>query len=104
MSADSVANRPGGDDVVPNVGRGFGGHIAKTIRESTPWWPTPPAPAAQSPNVVMILLDDMGFSDFGCFGGEIATPAVDRATDGAPARFRASSDRTPETPGRPRTA
>ncbi len=30
------------------------------------------------PNVVMILADDMGFSDVGCYGGEIHTPNVDR--------------------------
>lgn len=36
-----------------------------------------PAPA-QRPNVVFILLDDAGFSDFGAYGGEIATPNIDR--------------------------
>jgi len=30
------------------------------------------------PNVIIILVDDMGYSDLGCFGGEIATPNVDR--------------------------
>lgn len=30
------------------------------------------------PNLVIILADDMGFSDPGCFGGEIATPTIDR--------------------------
>jgi len=35
------------------------------------------------PNVLIILADDMGYSDSGCFGGEIATPAIDRlAKDG----------------------
>jgi len=32
---------------------------------------------AQRPNVVIILADDMGFSDAGCYGGEIATPNLD---------------------------
>jgi arylsulfatase len=35
------------------------------------------APAA-SPDVIVILLDDLGFSDFGCFGAEIPTPSIDR--------------------------
>lgn len=35
------------------------------------------------PNIVLILLDDVGYSDYGCFGGEIATPHIDRlAQDG----------------------
>jgi len=34
------------------------------------------APAAR-PNIVLIMSDDMGFSDIGCYGGEIATPNLD---------------------------
>ena len=35
------------------------------------------------PNVILILADDLGFSDLGCYGGEIATPNMDRlAADG----------------------
>ena len=39
--------------------------------------------AATRPNIVLIMSDDMGFSDIGCFGGEIATPNLDGlAADG----------------------
>jgi arylsulfatase A-like enzyme len=34
------------------------------------------------PNVVLILVDDMGFSDIGCYGGEIRTPNLDRLAKG----------------------
>ena len=33
---------------------------------------------AESPNIVLILLDDVGYSDYGCFGGEIETPHIDQ--------------------------
>ena len=33
--------------------------------------------AAEQPNIVLIMSDDMGFSDIGCYGGEIETPHLD---------------------------
>ena len=35
------------------------------------------ASAADKPNILLILADDLGFSDTGCYGGEIATPHLD---------------------------
>src|SRR6266545_4752340 len=39
-------------------------------------------PAARQPNIVIILADDMGFSDIGCYGSEIATPNLDALAAG----------------------
>jgi len=42
-----------------------------------------PADAAARPNVVFIMADDMGYSDAGCYGGEVGTPNLDQlAADG----------------------
>lgn len=55
----------------------FKGRIGRTWKESSPWWhPEPTAPAG-APNVVFIVLDDVGYSDLGCYGSEIATPRMD---------------------------
>lgn len=56
----------------------FQGTIGRTFADSTPHWPDPVRAAEGAPNVVYVLYDDLGFSDFGCFGSEIETPTVDR--------------------------
>ncbi len=49
-------------------------------------WTMPTVPVlAQSsrrPNILLIMSDDMGFSDIGCYGGEIGTPNLDRLAAG----------------------
>jgi arylsulfatase len=60
----------------------FHGVVGRTWRESTPWSPAPARPPATAPNVLFIVLDDVGFSDLGCYGSEIATPAMDRLAAG----------------------
>ena len=54
----------------------FGGTIGTTLADSEPWWPS--REVAKRPNVLVVLLDDVGFSDLGCFGSPIATPTIDR--------------------------
>jgi arylsulfatase len=38
--------------------------------------------AAERPNILVILVDDMGFSDLGCYGSEIPTPNLDALAAG----------------------
>lgn len=45
-------------------------------------WHFPAAAAPAKPNLIYILSDDMGFSDLGCYGGEIATPNLDALAAG----------------------
>lgn len=40
------------------------------------------APAERLPNVLVVLVDDLGYSDLGCYGGEIPTPNIDRLAAG----------------------
>jgi arylsulfatase len=41
-----------------------------------------PAHAADKPNIILIMADDMGYSDLGCYGSEIRTPNLDRLAAG----------------------
>ena len=54
----------------------FGGTIGKTIADSKPWWPAPGTPPQGAPNILVVLFDDVGFSDFGCYGSKIRTPTI----------------------------
>ena len=51
--------------------------IGLTRESSRPWYAPQPARREHGPNVVVVYMDDMGWSDPGCFGGEIDTPHLD---------------------------
>ena len=48
-----------------------------SIADSVPGDYSLPHPGADAPNVVVIVLDDLGFAQLGCFGSDIATPTID---------------------------
>jgi hypothetical protein len=61
----------------------FNGKIARSYEESEEWWPEPVRPHPDAPNVIVFLLDDVGFAQMSRrFGGLIDTPNIDRLADG----------------------
>lgn len=60
----------------------FGGRIGRTWRDSVAWWPEAATAPAGSPNILFIVLDDVGYSDLGCYGSEIETPRMDALAAG----------------------
>ena len=61
----------------------FEGTIGTTVADSEAWFDDPPHPGADAPDVVVVLLDDTGFAQFGCYGSDIDTPNIDAlAADG----------------------
>ena len=61
---------------------GFEGTVGKIFSTSEPHWPQPPTAPAGAPNVIVMMADDLGYSDLGCYGSEIDTPELDRLAAG----------------------
>jgi arylsulfatase A-like enzyme len=59
----------------------FQGVVGATYKKSKPDWPKVPTPPAGAPNVVVILLDDVGFGQVSTFGGPVPTPELDKLAD-----------------------
>jgi arylsulfatase len=56
--------------------------IGRYVNESTPSFLPITQPPVGAPNVVVIVLDDMGFAQLGCFGSDIDTPNIDALAAG----------------------
>ncbi|ELS34277.1 MULTISPECIES: arylsulfatase [Pseudanabaena] len=65
-------------DVLPLPQPPFKGKIGTTYKESQPDFPKPIKAPAKAPNVLLVLLDDVGFGQTSAFGGLIETPNLDR--------------------------
>ncbi|MFE6956314.1 arylsulfatase [Streptomyces sp. NPDC057696] len=56
---------------------GFPGRVGRTFADSEAAWPPRRTAPDRAPNIVVVLVDDMGYSDIGPFGSEIGTPVLD---------------------------
>ncbi|MES2148978.1 MAG: arylsulfatase [Pseudomonadota bacterium] len=63
---------------LPLPAAAFKGSVGATFADSRPDFPQPVKAAKGAPNVVLILLDDVGFGQPGTFGGPVPTPALDQ--------------------------
>ena len=59
----------------------FKGKIAREYENSKEWWPPEVRPPEGAPNVIIFLLDDVGFAQVGSFGALIDTPNIDKLAD-----------------------
>ena len=75
--------RAAADDgsVLPRPRPEFHGKIGRTVKDSTPDFPKIYEAPAGSPNILMILTDDVGFGASSTFGGPIQTPNFQRLAD-----------------------
>ncbi|SDP79850.1 arylsulfatase [Desulforhopalus singaporensis] len=61
----------------------FKGSIGRYFDESTPYWHRRSGAPENAPNILFIVLDDVGYGQLSCYGSDIATPNLDRlATEG----------------------
>ncbi|MGQ9427233.1 arylsulfatase [Gilvimarinus sp. F26214L] len=62
-------------------GEPFPGIIGRTPEQSEPAWPALRRAREGAPNVLFIVLDDMGYGQLGCYGSPIRTPNMDRLAE-----------------------
>ncbi|MFM7069369.1 MAG: arylsulfatase, partial [Actinomycetes bacterium] len=62
-------------------GTPFPGRIGRTLETSEPAWPSRPTAPSGAPNVVIVVLDDVGYGQLSTFGGLCDTPNFDRLAE-----------------------
>ena len=75
-----LANAGGAVDrtILPVTEPPFAGQIGNTLADSRADFPKPVEAPAGAPNVLIVILDDVGFGHAGAFGGAVSTPTMDR--------------------------
>ncbi len=76
--ASAADSKPSDGTQLPRPDPAFQGKVAASYKDSTPSYPQPVRAAKGSPNVLIILLDDVGFGMAGTFGGPLPTPNLDK--------------------------
>ena len=66
---------------LPRPTPGFSGDVQRLITDSTPSRPPQQGAPSGAPNVLLIMLDDVGFGSFGTFGGPVPTPGLDAVAE-----------------------
>ena len=76
MPTENTGKTP---DILPRPDFHFTGEVGRTYQDSDPaQFPKPVQPPKGAPNIVLILLDDVGFGQFSTFGGGVPSPTMDR--------------------------
>ncbi|WP_417700315.1 arylsulfatase [Pseudophaeobacter sp.] len=82
-STASAQDAPRDGSVLPLPQAPFEGVITETFEGSTQDYPQPVKPPQEAPNIIVVLIDDLGYGQPGTFGGPVPTPAMDAlAEDG----------------------
>lgn len=78
VAAGSIAIQDG-QPTLPYAEQKFRGNVGTTYLDSDPArFPAPIAAPAGAPNVLLVLLDDVGFGQFAFAGGGVPSPAMDK--------------------------
>lgn len=76
--AMTLSMKASSQEALPKPDPEFKGKIGETYRDSTPNFPLPLTAAKGSPNVLLILLDDVGFGMCSTYGGPVPTPNMEK--------------------------
>lgn len=77
ISGEALAQKKEAVKKLPYDDPAFKGKIGRTYKDSEMDWPEFPSPPEGAPNVIVILLDDVGFGMTSTFGGSVPTPYLD---------------------------
>jgi len=79
LAQNATSSSPGGLLSLPRPDFHFRGEVGRTYQDSDPaTFPQIVRPPKGAPNIVLILLDDVGFGQFGVFGGGVSSPNMEK--------------------------